>query len=78
MSLRIRPMNSLEGGRGDKTSFKIMDDKSCQLYSNVLVGTTKQITKNFRFNHILYEKASQQNVYDTVKINVLVRLGRTI
>jgi hypothetical protein len=61
--IRIRPANTLEIGRGDS---------KCLEYSNLqtLHFLNKNISKNYSFNCVFHENATQEEVFATCSINV--------
>ncbi|CAD8071215.1 unnamed protein product [Paramecium sonneborni] len=65
VALRIRPMNQLEQGRGDEQCIKAISDSNCQLYY-------KGVAKQFRFNAVLDERCTQQEVFMKCNIQELL------
>ena len=63
--IRIRPPNILETGRGDT---------KCVEYTNLqtLHFHNKNINKNYSFNCVFHENASQEELFTTCSINVNV------
>lgn len=61
--IRIRPLNTLELGRGDSKCVEFSNLQTLHFHS-------KNISKNYSFNCVFHENTTQEELFTTCAINV--------
>ncbi|KAM3136802.1 hypothetical protein pb186bvf_011061 [Paramecium bursaria] len=65
VAVRIRPMNALELNRADDLCIKPTSDSQCQIFQ-------KGVLKSFKFNYVLDERSTQQDVFNKCNVTELL------